>query len=216
MEHRRAGADLQRHPGGPALSLDGVVSRRRSTWRRTSRATGWCMRAAAPIWCASPTRVSSAGSRRKGSARIVGFALRRRRAQQPQRHRHPLGRVDLLHRSELRTLERLHRPRAQARARFPGGLQGAIAPARACSCWSGATSSSSPTGSASRRTSHCCTSTTRRAASVDSFEVAADGSLGESRVFFSGLGAGAVEDNAADGMKFDVLGNISARPSQNA
>jgi gluconolactonase len=42
------------------------------------------------------------------------------------------------------------------------------------------------------------------------FEVAADGSLGPARIFFSGLGTGAVGASTPDGMKCDALGNIWA------
>jgi len=42
------------------------------------------------------------------------------------------------------------------------------------------------------------------------FEVAADGSLGPGRIFFEGLGNGAVGASTPDGMKCDELGNIWA------
>lgn len=43
---------------------------------------------------------------------------------------------------------------------------------------------------------------------VKVFPVAADGSLGEGRLFFEGIGAGEIEAGTPDGMKCDELGNL--------
>jgi len=45
---------------------------------------------------------------------------------------------------------------------------------------------------------------------VKVFDVASDGSLGDGRVFFEGLGTGAVGASTPDGMKCDELGNVWA------
>ncbi len=45
-------------------------------------------------------------------------------------------------------------------------------------------------------------------AHIKVFEVAPDGSLGEGRLFFGGIGTGVIEEGIPDGMKCDELGNI--------
>ena len=70
------------------------------------------------------------------------------------------------------------------------------------------TSSSSRTGSASRPTSRCSTSTTRAQAYIKVFDVESDGSLANGRMFFEGIGSGVIEEGIPDGMKCDEEGNI--------
>ena len=70
------------------------------------------------------------------------------------------------------------------------------------------TSSSCPTGCASRRTSRCSTSTTRTHALIRVYDVAADGTLSNGRLFFDEIGNGVVEEGIPDGMKCDERGNI--------
>ena len=79
---------------------------------------------------------------------------RRRVPQQPERPRRPgPRRQHLLHRPGLRPLERLDRLRARPAARLQGRVPRAARGGRGASSSSTGTSSSSPTGCASRRTS---------------------------------------------------------------
>ena len=66
----------------------------------------------------------------------------------------------------------------------PGGGQDELA------WWSHRTSSRCRTASASRLTSRCSTSTTRRARYIKVFDVAADGTLSNGRLFAEGIGDG--------------------------
>ena len=70
------------------------------------------------------------------------------------------------------------------------------------------TSTSSRTGSASRPTSRCSTSTTRRRRGSSVYDVESDGTLSNGRMFFEGIGSGVIEEGIPDGMKCDERGNI--------
>ena len=64
-------------------------------------------------------------------------------------------------------------------------------------------------GSASRPTSRCSTSTTRRGAYINVYDVAADGTISNGRRFAEGIGDGDLEKGGlVDGMKCDEQGNI--------
>ena len=93
------------------------------------------------------------------AARGACVALRGLRAQQPQRRRREVGRLDLF----LRPLVRAHAGRMASSGRASSASRASIACRRAAarrSCWSSGTCSTSPTGCASRPTSTGSTSTT--------------------------------------------------------
>ena len=100
-----------------------------------------------------------------------------------------LGRHDLLQRPAVRACRASGS--SATRARLPGRLPDRARRRRARAA-SARTSSRCRTGCASRPTSRCSTSTTRRARTSASFDVAADGSL-PTGVVFAGVGDGAAE-----------------------
>ena len=92
------------------------------------------------------------------AARDARLAFRGDGAEQPQRCLREIGRLDLFLRSLVWPHAGLRR-RAAAPARLPGRLSPAARAAESRNCWWTAICSSSRTGSASRRTRSCSTST---------------------------------------------------------
>ena len=117
----RAAPDVQRHPRQPDAPVDAggsawSVSASRRTWPTATPTTA----RGGMLSCEHATsRVTRTEA--DGTITVLATHYRGKATQQPQRHRREERRVDLLHRSHVRTHALLRR-RARAGARFPRRL----------------------------------------------------------------------------------------------
>ena len=120
-----------------------------------------------------------------------------------------LGRDDLLLRPVVRPHARL-RHRARARARLPGRLPDPAGrrPGRARSLLLPKDEFDQPNGLCFSPDEKLLYINDTPRAHIKVFDVNADGTLSNGRMFFEGIGTGVIEEGIPDGMKCDERGNI--------
>ena len=153
--------------------------------------------------------VTSALSREQpdGSRELLAQHLRGGGAEQPERRLRPLGRRDLLLRSLVRPLPRVRDPR-ERRLGWQGVFRIPPGGGRRLELVVGKDEFDMPNGLCFSPDESLLYINDTPRAHIKVWDVNADGTLSNGRMFFEGVGSGVIEEGIPDGMKCDERGNI--------